>query len=137
MVYLNMQHQTNCVLRPIASSLTGGCLFVAFDYVSGKMTKSVRAVPRVIAFYSGAIYSYNVLQCPMEAFNNGRPSAWHNVLAGGILGYIGVQRRMLGVPFVDAYFFIRHPQISPPMAGAAVYGIMGGFLATVLGNKRF
>ena len=136
MVYLSVRHQTNCVLRPIASSLTGGCLFTAFDYASGNIS-STRAVPRQVAFYATAIYSYNILQCPMEAFNNGRPSAWHNVFSGAILGYIGVQRRLLGVPFVDAYFFYRHPQISPPIAGAAVYGIMGGVLASVLGHKQF
>lgn len=140
MVYLNLQYQKNCAIRPIVPSVVGGCLFTAFDLVSagsgGGGGLSMQQLPRRLALYTGAMYVYSVLQCPMEAIHE-RQSAWHNVFSGGILGYIGVSRRILGIPFVDAYFFMRHPQISPPMAAAAVYGTMGGVLAAVLGDKRF
>lgn len=106
-----------------------GGLFSGFDVV----TQGARLTPNMVLTYMGAIYTYHVLQCPMEAIS-GRQSAWHNFCSGAILGYVGVRSHRLGIPFLDAYFFLRYPQVSPPVAGAVVYGCMGGFLAT-LGGK--
>lgn len=78
----------------------------------------------------------HILQCPMEAVH-GRQSAWHNVLSAGSIGALGVSRGLLGVPLVDRTFYMRFPQISPPMAGFLVYGAGAGVLASVLGGKRF
>jgi hypothetical protein len=49
---------------------------------------------------------------------HGRQSALHNVAAGGMIGYVGVSRGMIGVPFVNPYFLYgtRHPGL----IGAAV-----------------
>jgi len=118
-------------MRPIVPSIVFGSALTAFDvFVQG-----ARLTPRFALTYIGGIYAYNAFQCPMEAVH-GRESAAHNVFSGAILGFVGVQRGILGVPFVDAYFFYRHPQITPAMAGAMVYGAMGGVLAT-LGGKPF
>ena len=122
----------SCAIRPVGSAVVMGSLLTAWDVV-------VQGAPfqaRTWGLYVGGLYVYNLIQCPMEALSGGRPSAWHNVIAGGTLGYIGVERRLLAVPFLDSYFFYRYPQISPPMAGAAVYGAMAGLLAT-LGGKPF
>lgn len=55
-----------------------------------------------------------------------------NVVAGGIMGYVGVSTGRLGVPFVNPYYLynIRNPAI----IGGAVYGALGGALA-MLGGK--
>ena len=70
----------------------------------------------------------------MEAVH-GRRSALHNVLSAGALGAAGVSSGKLGIPLVDGLFFLRHPMITPPMAGALVYGAGAGLLANVLGGK--
>lgn len=134
-MYLSFQHQKNCLLSPIVPSVVGGSLFTAFDVVTQRGGGHWRAIPGRLGTYAGAIYVYNILQCPMEAIE-GRPSAWHNAASGALLGYVGVSRNLLGVPLVDDYFFYRNPRISPSLAGAAVYGAMGCFMAT-LGGKPF
>lgn len=107
-----------------------GGVWTALDVAQGR-----RLSPTLAATHIGGIYLYFAIQCPMEAIH-GRPSAWHNVLAGATLGYIGVSAGRLGVPFVDATFFYRNPQLSPPLVGAVVYGAIGGAFA-ILGNKPF
>lgn len=72
----------------------------------------------------------------MEAVH-GRQSGWHNIASAAILGYIGVTWGVLGIPFVDGYFFFRYPQISPPLAGAAVYGSLSFVFTSVLSGKPF
>ena len=84
--------------------------------------------------YMGGIYVYNVLQCPME-FIHGRQSLVHNFLSAGTIGYIGVSRGMLGVPFVDYSFFYRYPQFSPATVGFAVYGGIASLLALLQGKQ--
>lgn len=71
----------------------------------------------ITGYYSAFIYGYNILQCPMEIIH-GRQSALHNVASGGLIGYIGVTRGNMGVPFVSPYFLYgtRHPGL----IGAAV-----------------
>lgn len=85
--------------------------------------------------YFGGLYAYNAMQCPMEAIH-GRPSLIHNILSGGILGYIGSATGRLGVPFVDQQLFWRYPNLSPHMMSFAIYGAITGVLAS-FGGKRF
>jgi len=127
--YRSLEYQKHCAIRPITSSVVAGSLFTGIAVVAQGAPLS----PRLVAINIGGIYAYNVLQCPMEALHN-RVSAWHNAVAGATLGFVGVTNRVLGVPFVDASFFYRYPQVSPPLAGAAVYGGIGFLLAT-LGGK--
>ena len=122
----------DCALRPVAPAfVTGGLLSVLDMVQNGGRPPTART----FGIYVGGIYVYNLLQCPMEAVNGGRPSAWHNVAAGGTLGYLGVSRGVLGIPFLPRTFFYQYPALRPAIAGAAVYATMGGFLA-VLGGKR-
>lgn len=126
----SVAYQKHCVVSPIGTSVVAGSVFSALDVVQG-----MRFSPQRLCMNIGAIYVYNILQCPMEAIQN-RQSSLHNGAAAGILGYIGVSRGVLGIPFVDPYsVYMRYPQVSPPMLGAAVYGGLGFLLASVLGGK--
>eukprot|EP00970_Alexandrium_tamarense_P004980 scaffold808_cov196-Alexandrium_tamarense.AAC.117 len=125
-----------CLIQPIPScAIMGGgeCagvrswwLFMGIDAIQGAPL-SVRSW----GFYAGGLYAYNIIQCPMETIH-GRQSAMHNVAAGGILGYVGVSRGRLGVPFVSPY--ILYGMRYPGLVGAAVYGAIAGGMAT-LGGK--
>jgi len=94
---------------------------------------SSSSIPRIAAVNVGGLYVYHSLQCPMEAIH-GRQSLLHNVLSGGILGLVGVRQGVLGIPFVDSYFFYRNPSLSPEVTAFAVYGAIGGLMAS-LGGK--
>jgi hypothetical protein len=126
-----LAYQQNCLTRPIVTSVTLGGIFTGLSVVQG-----ARFTPQLAALNVGGLYVYNILQCPMEAFH-GRSSAWHNVASASILGYVGVARGVIGIPFVDSYFFMRYPQISAPMAGAAVFGSISFLMTSVLGGKPF
>ncbi|GKZ00177.1 hypothetical protein MPSEU_000970900 [Mayamaea pseudoterrestris] len=125
------QYQVHCMQRAVGPSIIFGGAFTAIDVV----LQGAKLTPTLAATNIGGIFVYNVIQCPMEAIS-GRQSAWHNVFAAATLGGAGVHTGKLGIPFVDATFFYRYPSVSPMMAGAAVYGLLGGVLAT-LGNKPF
>ncbi len=116
-------------MRPVGSSVTMGAIFTAVSVFQG-----ARLTPRLAGVNIGGLYLYHIMQCPMKAIH-GRESALHNAAAGGILGYIGVASGQLGVPFVDAYFFMRYPQLSPALTGAAVYGCIALALSSFLGGK--
>lgn len=122
-------YQKQCLSHPIIPSITLGSLFAGVSVLQG-----ARLTPNLVAVNIGGIYCYSILQCPMEAIH-GRQSALHNALAGAMLGYVGVSRGFLGIPFVDNYFLYRYPQLSPAVTGAVVYGGVGLALATILGNK--
>ena len=125
-----LAYQKHCATRPVGVSVVAGSVFSALDVVQG-----MRFSPQRLGINIGAIYLYNVLQCPMEAIQ-GRQSSLHNGAAAGILGYVGVSRGILGIPFVNPYeVYMRFPQVTPPMLGAAVYGGLGFLLASVLGGK--
>ena len=85
-----------------------------------------------LGFYSGGLYAYHAMICPMEAIH-GKRSSLHNVASGATMGYIGVTRGILGVPFVNPYD-LHSGTRNPGLIGAAVYGVIGGALAT-LGGK--
>ena len=90
--------------------------------------------PRVAASYVSFIYAYNIVQCPMEDIHR-RRSAIHNVIAGGMMGSIGVHKGWMGIPFIDSHFFIRHPTLSPRVVAFAVYGSLGGAFALLAGKQ--
>mmetsp|Transcript_8174 Transcript_8174/g.15841 ORF Transcript_8174/g.15841 Transcript_8174/m.15841 type:complete len:135 (-) Transcript_8174:233-637(-) len=130
--YYNYFDPVGCAMRPVVPSLVSGGLLSALDMAQGGGRPNVRT----FGIYAGGIYIYNLIQCPMEAVSGGRPSAWHNIAAGGMLGYVGVARKWIGIPFFDSYFFYRYPSVAPEVAGAAVYAAMAGALA-MLGGKPF
>jgi hypothetical protein len=123
----NMNSQ--CLTAPIVPSCVLGGAFSAIDV----LTQGARFTPNLLMTNVGGLYCYWAIQCPMEAIH-GRQSAFHNVLAGATIGYLGVANGRLGVPFVDYTFFYRNPNISPPLAGALVYGLLGGAFAMIGGK---
>ncbi|KAL7488245.1 hypothetical protein ACHAW6_013824 [Cyclotella cf. meneghiniana] len=122
-----MDHLGPCLTRPIGTSVVSGGIFTALDTLIGGTPLSLRNW----GFYSGSIYAYNIIQCPMEVIH-GRQSSLHNVASAGLLGYIGVSRGMISVPFVNPYFV--YGARYPGLIGAVVYGGIGGALA-MLGGK--
>jgi hypothetical protein len=99
------------------------------------MMEGQKLTPRLAMMNMGGLYLYNALICPMEAIS-GRPSAIHNALSAGTIGYIGVATRQLGIPFVSPhYYYSSSSMVSPPMMGAAAYGGMALLLVTTLGGK--
>jgi len=129
----SLEYQKYCVTRAIQPCLVFGGVFTAFDVLGRGASLNPNVLMRLFALNAGGLYVYNILQCPLEAVH-GRQSAWHNVLSGGTLGYVGVHAGRLGIPFVDPYFFVRNPQVSPPMAGAVVYGGIAGLLGMLSGK---
>mmetsp|Transcript_5024 Transcript_5024/g.6499 ORF Transcript_5024/g.6499 Transcript_5024/m.6499 type:complete len:128 (-) Transcript_5024:421-804(-) len=121
-------YQQDCLTRPIGSSILMGGVFSAIDVAQG-----AKPTPMRVASYMAFIYTYNAIQCPMEEIH-GRSSALHNLLAGGMLGYMGVKNGNIGIPFVSHDFFYRFPFLRPQHVALAVYGSMGGALA-MLGGK--
>ena len=75
------------------------------------------------------VYSYFVLQCPLEALH-GRRSLLHNMFAGGTLGYVGAYR--LGMFGLESTFLIN--RIPLPVGGMLVYGAMGGIMGAIGGK---
>lgn len=125
---VNTQHLAPCLIEPIPSSIVMGGIFHGFDGLQGAPLSL-----RMWGFYAGGLWMYHAMICPMEVIH-GRRSSLHNVASGGILGYIGVQRGVLGVPFVNPYI-LYGSRFPPGVIGGAVYGLMGGVLAT-LGGKQ-
>ena len=120
-----------CIIKPIYPAGIYGGIFTGIDILQGLPKEHA---PKMFARNFAFIYSYHVLQCPMEAIHQ-RKSLLHNFAAGGILGYVGVMKRIIGIPFVDSLFFIRYPQMTPPIMGALVYGAMGGAFGAIGGKQ--
>jgi hypothetical protein len=125
-----LSYQKHCLTAPIGSSIIMGGLFTGLNMMEGQ-----KLTPRLALLNMGGLYCYMALICPMEAIS-GRQSAIHNGLSAGMIGYIGVSIRLLGVPFVSPYYFLSNPNgPSPPVMGAAVYGGMALLLSSLLGGK--
>mmetsp|Transcript_14832 Transcript_14832/g.29244 ORF Transcript_14832/g.29244 Transcript_14832/m.29244 type:complete len:134 (-) Transcript_14832:56-457(-) len=127
--FASPDYQKNCLLSPMLPSLIWGSGFAALSAAQG-MPFSMHLVANNV----GLLYVYQALQCPMEALH-GRRSLLHNMTAGGLMGYWGVQAGRIGIPFLDASFFMRYPGISPPIAGFVVYGGFAAVLGGVVGGK--
>lgn len=123
----------DCISRPIIPSVVVGGIFTA---ITTKV--SPHLAPQLFGTNCAILYSYSALQCPMEALH-GRQSSLHNAVAGGTIGYFGVERRVMSVPFeaaLDENIFRKLPQrVSTPVRGAIVYGCGAWFLAGVLSGK--
>jgi hypothetical protein len=129
---VNIDYLNYCITNPkrIQDSVIWGCIWSGVDFLQG-----TKVTPGSVASTCGFIWAYHALQCPLEAIH-GRRSLWHNVIAAGSLGSIGVSAGKIGIPFVDHAIFYRHPQLQPWMVGFVVYGSIGGAFGA-LGGKRF
>ena len=82
----------------------------------------------------GFIYTYHILQCPLEQLH-GRQSSLHNAVSGASLGAFGVMQGRIGVPFVPPHVLHGNGPRGAVAIGAAVYGGLGFAFAT-MGGKR-
>ena len=94
--------------------------------------QGARPTPQLAVVNIGFLYAYGALQCPLEALT-GRHSWSHNALAGGILGYVAYERRVVGIPFNLEHNF-RARRVPLPAGAALVYGSMGAVLAMIAGK---
>mmetsp|Transcript_1235 Transcript_1235/g.1946 ORF Transcript_1235/g.1946 Transcript_1235/m.1946 type:complete len:135 (+) Transcript_1235:142-546(+) len=122
-------HYQNCLTGPIMPSIMFGGIFAALD----SFQHGLPFRPRVAGTYMAGLYAYNAIQCPMEAIHK-RQSLLHNVLSGGLLGYLGVSSGRVGIPFLDPTTIYRS-NIRPELIAFAVYGGMAGAFAA-FGGKR-
>ena len=116
-----------CLLGNVQPAALMGAAFTALHVVQG-----ARLSPQLAATNIGFIYAYGALQCPMEALTR-RRSWTHNLVAGGTLGYVAVERGMVGIPFNLDYFFLVR-RVPLPVGAAMVYGSLGAALAMVAGK---
>jgi hypothetical protein len=119
-----------CLIKPVVPCGFWGGVFTGISVYQG--------LPKQQAFHHFSrnfsfLYIYHALQCPLEAIS-GKRSCVHNALAGGILGYFGVSKRLIGIPFVRQPFFIQYPQLKPPIIGSLVYGTLAGTLGALSGK---
>lgn len=149
---MNTNHLLPCIVDPVPSCAVWAGIFTGIDAMQGAPISV-----RTWGFYASGLWLYHASICPMEAIH-GRRSAlqyvsllrysfWlffsvlaksvfilflSNVVAGGVMGYVGVSTGRLGVPFVNPYhlYTFRNPAI----IGGAIYGALGGALA-MLGGK--
>mmetsp|Transcript_26028 Transcript_26028/g.29780 ORF Transcript_26028/g.29780 Transcript_26028/m.29780 type:complete len:134 (+) Transcript_26028:45-446(+) len=124
----SLQYQYNCFTSPIIPSMVYGALFAGFDAFQGVPLQQAMH-PTVVGRYMAGIYVYNVSTCPMEAIH-GRQSLLHNFLSAGVIGFVGVSRGMLGLPFLQNRYLS-----NPPAVGFVVYGSIAAVFAS-LGRKR-
>ena len=82
----------------------------------------------------GFIYTYHILQCPLEQLH-GRQSSLHNAVSGASLGAFGVMQGRIGVPFVPPHVLHGNGPRGAVAIGAAVYGGLG-FAFAAMGGKR-
>ena len=109
-------------------ALGNGAMITLLTSMSGGAVSPAQ-LPMAFAVNTAFIYSYFLLQCPMEALH-GRKSLLHNFASGGILGFAGVSSGQIGIPFNLEYTFYARG-ISLPVGGALCYGglaaAMGAF----------
>ena len=127
--YGSSYHFERCLTEPIFSSAVSGTVFAGLDALQGTRAFT----PQSALSYSGFIYLYNILRCPMEAIH-GRESLLHNALSAGTLGYIGVQSGRVGIPFVNYSMFYSYPNLTPPVVAFFVYGAMGAGFGALSGK---
>ena len=119
-------YTVGCAERSVTPALGNGAMITLLQGMSGG-AMSPAQLPMAFAVNTAFIYSYFVLQCPMEALH-GLRSLLHNFASGGILGFLGVSSGHASIPFNLEYTFYARG-ISLPVGGALVYG----GLATVMG----
>eukprot|EP00729_Bicosta_minor_P012256 gene12256-34535_t len=103
----------------IPSATSGALLHLLQDVVFGGQKPSVRGW----GIYSGFLFTYSGLQCPMEQLHR-RKSLLHNFAAGSILGYIGVSGGFVGIPFMQNVTLPKVLRSRQAFLGAGIYGTL-------------
>ena len=101
---VQMSDPLTCLIKPVFPCLFWGGAFTGLSVYQGlPQSMAPRSFYRTFSF----LYIYHAVQCPLE-FLSGRRSWSHNAIAGATLGYLGVMKQVVGIPFVDATFFIKN-----------------------------
>jgi hypothetical protein len=123
-----MRHTVRCASDHVPTAIVGGAVFSALHVAQG-----ARPTPQLAASNIGFLYAYGALICPMEDIQ-GRRSSVHNFLSGSILGYIGIVRGHIGVPFnLEAPMLVN--RVPLPVGGALVYGSLAYLIASFQGKS--
>jgi len=82
-----------------------------------------RITPKSVGGTFGFIYLYMALHCPMEQIT-GRKSLKNDFAAGFTVGYLGVSRGLIGLPFggSNVVWQAANKGIPIPVIGGALYG---------------
>ena len=88
--------------------------------------------PQLAATNIGFLYAYGALHCPLEEIS-GRQSLMHSFAVGGVLGYVAVASRSVGIPFNLEHIFLSN-RIPIAVGGALVYGGIGAAMAAFQGK---
>ena len=123
-------HTIGCAQGAVTPALSNGVLLTLLQSMGGPPPPAQMAM--VFGMNCAFVYSYFVVQCPMEALH-GKQSLLHNGIAGSAMGYLGVQSGKLGM-FNLEYTFMMN-RIPLPIGGAMVYGALAAALGA-LGGKR-
>lgn len=119
-----MSHTVHCATAAVAPAAMWGSGFTMLSVAQGAYF-----TPQLLASNVGFLFAYHAIQCPLEELH-GRRSLLHNGIAGGVLGYAGIQSGHLGVPFghmlPPAMYRMR-----PAVVGAIVYGGLASALGAL------
>lgn len=110
----------------MALSLSLATLYPLFNGLAHMYTTvrlHTRLQVRGWGIYSGFLFTYSGLQCPMEQLHR-RKSLLHNFAAGSILGYIGVSGGFVGIPFMQNVTLPKVLRSRQAFLGAGIYGTL-------------
>ena len=112
-------------MRHVPGSIIAGGFWTGIGVLQGNVAPIMPTLTRNVLF----LYTYLALQCPMEAIQ-GERSLLHCTLSGGIIGYIGCQRNMLGMPqnIYDSIVRSSKGRLRGPAAVSAFYAGAATFI---------
>ena len=119
-------YTSRCLIRHVPGSLVGAGFWTGIGVLQGSRAPLLPTFTRNLFF----LYTYLALQCPMEAIH-GKRSLLHCTLSGGIIGYIGCQRKMLGMPQNIYESIVLHSK--GRIRGSAAVSVFYAGAATFLG----
>ena len=119
-------YTSRCLIRHVPGSLVGAGFWTGIGVLQGSRVPLLPTFTRNLFF----LYTYLALQCPMEAIH-GKRSLLHCTLSGGIIGYIGCQRKMLGMPQNIYESIVLHSK--GRIRGSAAVSVFYAGAATFLG----
>ena len=119
-------YTSRCLIRHVPGSLVGAGFWTGIGVLQGSKAPILPTFTRNLFF----LYTYLALQCPMEAIQ-GKRSLLHCTLSGGIIGYIGCQRKMLGMPQNIYESIVLHSK--GRIRGSAAVSVFYAGAATFLG----
>ena len=118
-------YTSRCLVNHLPGSAIGSAFWTGISFFQGSQAPLATTFGRNFLF----IYTFFSLTCPMEALH-GRKSLLHSTLSGGIIGYVGSQRNLLGMPqnIYNSIFMHSKGRINGPAAVGLFYAGAATFL---------